>query len=29
MASRIGDASVRVPYFVDGATHLVTLCREL
>jgi CBS domain-containing protein len=29
MASRVGDAFVRMPYFVDGATDLVTLCREL
>jgi CBS domain-containing protein len=29
MASRVGDAFVRVPYFVDGATDLITLCREL
>ena len=29
MASRVGDAYVRKPFFVDGATDLVTLCREL
>ncbi len=29
MTSRVGDALVRKPFFVDGATDLVTLCREL
>lgn len=29
MSSRVGDAFLRKPYFVDGATDLVTLCREL
>ena len=29
MASRVGDAYVRKPFFVDGGTDIVTLCREL
>ena len=29
MSSRIGDALVRKPFYVDGGTDLVTLCREL
>ena len=29
MASRVGDAFLRKPFFVDGATDIVTLCREL
>jgi len=29
MASRVGDAYVRKPFFVDGATDLVSLCRAL
>ena len=29
MTSPVGDAFVREPFFVDGATDLVTLCREL
>ena len=29
MTARVGDAYMRKPFFVDGATDLVTLCREL
>jgi CBS domain-containing protein len=29
MAARVRDAGLRQPYFVDGATDLVTLCRAL
>jgi CBS domain-containing protein len=29
MTSRVGDAFVRRPFYVDGAMDLVTLCREL
>ncbi len=29
MAARVGDAYVRKPFFVDGATDIVTLCAEL
>jgi CBS domain-containing protein len=29
MASRVGDAFLRKPFFVDGATDIVTVCRKL
>ncbi len=29
MTSRVGDAFVRKPFFVDGATDIVTVCRGL
>jgi CBS domain-containing protein len=29
MASRVGDVFVRKPFFVDGGTDVVSLCREL
>lgn len=29
MASRIGDAFIRKPFYVEGATDIVTLCRQL
>ena len=29
MAARVRDAGLRQPYFVDGSTDLVTLCRAL
>ena len=29
MASRVGDAYLRKPYFVDGGTDIVSLCDEL
>ena len=29
MASRVGDAYLRKPFFVDGGTDIVSLCREL
>ena len=29
MASKVGDAFVRKPFFVEGDTDIVTLCREL
>jgi CBS domain-containing protein len=29
MASRVGDAYLRKPYFVDGGTDIVSLCGEL
>ena len=29
MAARVRDAALRKPFFVDGGTDLVTLCREL
>lgn len=29
MSARVGDAYVRKPFFIDGATDLVTVCREL
>jgi CBS domain-containing protein len=29
MAARVGDAPLRKPFYVDGSTDLVTLCRQL
>ena len=29
MASRVGDAPLRKPFYVDGGTDLVSLCRQL
>lgn len=29
MASRVGDAFLRKPFFIDGGADIVTLCREL
>jgi len=29
MASKVGDAYIRKPFFVDGGMDIVTLCREL
>ena len=29
MASRVGDVFVRKPFFVEGTTDIITLCREL
>ena len=29
MAARVGDAPLRKPFYVDGATDLVSVCRQL